>query len=351
MRLTVSALCVCGLIAGAPRADAAPADPIGSAVVVVNRVTAALATETRTLSTGDGVNQNEIIEVGSDGSSELKLRDATKLALGPGSRLTLDKFVYDPEQTGGSIVLSLTKGAFRFITGVAAKPAYLIRVPAASITVRGTIFDVFVEEGGASWLLLHEGGVRICNDRGTCRVHDEPGKLVRITEEGDVGRPGKWTSLPGVERIAFDAAFPFVVNPPALDPNPVFTRDEIISGGSPVLPKRPRDAQNTHDQEDAPTAGTTGPDAQKFLVKMGKQVGEIDSTRLEPLRAASSERGRKLIKGAVALVSEIKVRINERRDYEPNSPNLAGGTKLLLPDGWLGHRLRKAGMSKLDQRQ
>ena len=58
--------------------------------------------------------------------------------------MVLDKFVYDSDKKTGSIILDLTKGAFRFITGVASKPTYLIRTPNASITVRGTIFDMYV---------------------------------------------------------------------------------------------------------------------------------------------------------------------------------------------------------------
>ena len=57
-----------------------------------------------------------------NGKGEFRLNDDTKLALGPGSRLVLDKFVYDSDKKAGSIVLDLTKGAFRFITGVASKP-------------------------------------------------------------------------------------------------------------------------------------------------------------------------------------------------------------------------------------
>ena len=103
------------------------------------------------------------------------------MALGPGAKLMLDKFVYDGEKTKGTIAVNLVKGAFRFVTGVAAKPSYVVRVPQASITVRGTIFDVFVQDNGVSWLLLHEGAVTVCNERGKCRDLDEPGKLIRIT--------------------------------------------------------------------------------------------------------------------------------------------------------------------------
>ncbi len=140
--------------------------------------------------------QQELIETDADSRSEIELNDRTKLALGPGSRLLLDKFVYDPDISGGAIVMNLVKGTFRFITGIAVKPAYVIRTPAASITVRGTIFDVFVQNANETWLLLIEGGVEVCTQSGKCLVHDEPGKLIRITAD-DVEKPAKWSQTQG----------------------------------------------------------------------------------------------------------------------------------------------------------
>ena len=221
---------------------AAPGDEIGSAITVVNLVTAELDRDKRSLTTGDYVRQEESIEVADDGSGELKFNDETKVALGPGSRLRLDKFVYDPEKKSGTIVLNAVKGTFRFITGVAAKPSYVVRIPNASITVRGSIWDLFLQAGGAAWLLLHEGSVQVCNDRGKCRIIDEPGKLIRVTEQGEVGIPVKWAGLPDKENVPFDTAFPFVITAPSFDPNPILTRDVIILGNLP-------DSGNAHESE------------------------------------------------------------------------------------------------------
>jgi FecR-like protein len=243
MRILGFALSLAVLLWGGAQAFAAPGDAIGSAVVVVNLVTAQLEkSDQRKLATGDDVRQQELIEVSPDGRGEFKLRDQTKLALGPGSQLLLDRFIYDPDISGGAIVLNLAKGAFRFITGVAAKPAYVIRTPTASITVRGTIFDVYVQADGMSWLLLIEGAVEICNENGKCRVLDEPGKLIRITPDGSIGIPVNWTELPGRQETKFESAFPFVVNAPQVDPNPIFTPEQIVLGTFPILhPRKPND--------------------------------------------------------------------------------------------------------------
>lgn len=222
------------ILAGAgTSASATTGTPIGDAVLIVNRVTADLEQDHRTLATGDNVRQDETIEVSADGKGELKLADDTKLALGGGARLVLDKFVYDPDRRAGSIVLNLAKGAFRFVTGVAQKPTYEIRTPNASITVRGTIFDVYVLPNNTTWLLLHEGAVEVRNDRRVCRVLNEPGHMLMIGASGDIGQPINWNGLPGRAGIRFEDAFPFVVDRPQLSPPVIMTADAVMARSRP----------------------------------------------------------------------------------------------------------------------
>jgi len=101
--------------------------------------------------------------------------------------------------------------------------------------VRGTIFDVYVKPDDTAWLLLIEGAVEVCTASGKCLVHDEPGKLIRILPD-TVGVPVKWAGLPGKEDAVFDSAFPFVSRAPGIDPNPVFTREQIVLGTFPEKP-------------------------------------------------------------------------------------------------------------------
>lgn len=246
------------LAAGSTAAAAAPALEIGSAITVVNLVTAELEQDSRTLATGDKVHQDEDIIVGSDAKSELKLDDETKLALGPGSRMKLDKFVYDPDKTSGTIILDLVKGTFRFITGVASKPSYVIRTPAASITVRGTIFDLFIHDDGETWVLLHDGALQACNARGRCQDLNEPGKLIRISDDGSVDPPVKWAGLPDKDKTPFDDAFPFVVNAPSIDPEPILNREVIILGNLPE-PTKHEDEPKYEEPDDQPSKKATKP--------------------------------------------------------------------------------------------
>jgi hypothetical protein len=236
MRMSAAAVLVtAGLPLATFNARAESGDNIGDARTIVSVVKADFAKQERDLSVGDNVRQNEVIEVSSDGRGEFRLNDDTKLALGPGSRLVLDKFVYDSDKKAGSIVLDLTKGAFRFITGVAAKPTYLIRTPVASITVRGTIFDLFILPDTTVWLLLHQGAIEV-TAKGVCHVLDQPGQLLRVTSNGSVGVPVNWKGLPGHEDVPFDTAFPFVTNAPQIDPVPVMERAVIVDGTFPDVP-------------------------------------------------------------------------------------------------------------------
>ena len=213
---------------------AAPGDSIGETVKIVDKVTAEFDKDERDLSTGDGVNQDELILVSDNGIGEFEFLDKTKLALGSGAQLRLDKYVYDPDKSGGNITIDLVKGAFRFITGVAHKPSYEIKTPTASISVRGTIFDLFIQASGMTWLLLHEGGLNVCNSKGQkCKDLDKPGMLMRVTENGEVGIPVRWAGLPGAGGIPFDTAFPFVSSPPQIDPNPVLTKEAILKEEEP----------------------------------------------------------------------------------------------------------------------
>jgi opacity protein-like surface antigen len=240
-------------------AAAFAADKIGSAVRIVNKVTGEIDQQQRQLKTDDAVNQNEAIEVSADSLGELKLNDDTKLALGPGARLVLDKFVYDPAPSTGTVSVNLLTGAFRFITGLSRKGNYQLRTPSASITVRGTIFDVFVDGAGGTWLLLLEGSVRICNAANQCADVNNPCGVVHITPTGTLDGPIGWPAE--ARPINFATAFPFVVTPPSIDATPLFTRTAVEL--NQCAPKQPP-AQRAEAPPSPPTPTTPSPPQQSY---------------------------------------------------------------------------------------
>jgi hypothetical protein len=238
-RVSRIAICIAlGLLASPALAAKTPR--IGEAVKVVNEVRAEFERDIRDLGRGDAVHQDETVEVGSNSVGEIVLDDKTKLALGPGSRLLLDKFVYNGERGRGDIVFDLVKGTFRFVTGVAAKNSYRIRTPTAALTVRGTIFDVYIDDDSGMWILLMEGAIRACNDQGTCRMLDRPGQILRVSPRGELSQPARWAQLPGRQALDFDTAFPFVANPPGVDPNPTLTKEAILASAVPTRQTTPK---------------------------------------------------------------------------------------------------------------
>ena len=116
---------------------AGAATEIGKTVVVVKTVTGQFEETVRRLVINDGVLQNEIISTESDAASEIVFLDGTKISVGPRARITLDRFVYDPDPSKCVFFLSVSRGVFRFVTGSMAHQSYEIKTPNGTIGVRG----------------------------------------------------------------------------------------------------------------------------------------------------------------------------------------------------------------------
>ncbi len=195
--------------------DAAP--EIGTAVLVKRDVVATLGEDKRDLAEGGRVHRSELLETGDNSQVELKLDDQTKLALGPNAGLKLDEFVIGKSEGVTTIGVNFLKGTFRFITGSENKEAYRIETPSATIGVRGTVFDVYVDGTGDTLVLLHEGEVDICSKTRSCVRHNSTGKMVHATVAGVLSAPIRFSAglIPG---LAVRSAFPFVGKALRIDP-------------------------------------------------------------------------------------------------------------------------------------
>jgi len=192
-------------------------DTIGTAAAITTVVTGKLPTQTTTLKTGDGVFQKETLVSDGSGIGQFEFRDGTKLALGPGSTLVLDDFVYASNTSQAKVVINLTAGALRFITGNASHDAYQINTPTATIAVRGTAFDVYAKPDGEMAVAMINGAIEVCPHHGACRVHDVIGKFLTMTTDGIFSLHDSWdgTFLRG---IAFNTALPFISDQSPLVP-------------------------------------------------------------------------------------------------------------------------------------
>jgi FecR protein len=117
---------------------------IGTAASTRPNVEAVAGGNTQKLSAGSEIYANQTIRTGNRGMADLVFLDSTNLNVGPRSEVRLDKFVYDPTGSAGSVVLHATRGTFRFVTGTQAKRAYQVGTP------HGTL--------GASLSVARKGG-------------------------------------------------------------------------------------------------------------------------------------------------------------------------------------------------
>lgn len=130
------------------QAMAAEKNPtIGNARIVVRTVTGTLESDLRQIQLLDDIYHNEAIETGDDSATEFVFLDETKLAIGPNSKMVLDRFVYDPDPSKAAFIMTASAGVFRFVSGKIPKAAYEIRTPNATIGIRGTVFSFSVIPG------------------------------------------------------------------------------------------------------------------------------------------------------------------------------------------------------------
>ena len=117
---------------------------VGNASIVVRTVTGTMEDDTRALNFQDDVYHNELIATEDESAAEITFLDETTINIGAASAIVLDQFVYDPDPSNSSFVITITEGTLRFTSGVLPDTAYEIRTPVATIGVRGTIIVVMV---------------------------------------------------------------------------------------------------------------------------------------------------------------------------------------------------------------
>jgi len=91
---------------------------------------------TRTLSGGADVYSRETVRTGDTGQADLQFNDKSNLTVGPKSSVRLDKFVYDPNKSTGTVAIQATRGTFRLVTG-SQGGSYQIKSPYGTLGIRG----------------------------------------------------------------------------------------------------------------------------------------------------------------------------------------------------------------------
>src|SRR6266481_1586377 len=102
----------------------------------------------RILRIGIDVQANEVVTTHGDDRAHLVFLDGSSLTVGPNARLTIDKFVYDPNTKTGELAITASQGVLRLVGGKISKTnAITINTPSGTIGIRGGI-GIFGIGGG-----------------------------------------------------------------------------------------------------------------------------------------------------------------------------------------------------------
>ena len=91
------------------------------------------------------------------GEVRIVFKDNTKVRVSEYSKLVIDTFIYDSKAKKGKLNLKARLGNLRYTSGLIAKNSrenVKISTPTASVSVRGTDFEVIVKESGKSIFTL-----------------------------------------------------------------------------------------------------------------------------------------------------------------------------------------------------
>jgi len=217
---------------------------IGTAESISTSVT---GNNSRRISSSSSIFANERIKANQTGLGHFLLKDGTKLVVGPGSSLKLDKLIYNPNtSTFKKFTLKAASGATRFISGDSDSSAFKIVTPVGVLGLRGTAFD-FRHWRGRTYLMLLDGNVEICNRRQQCKTLKRRCDFVIVGRDGNITNPIQpRNSLFSNRDMA--TYFPFVNDQSSIKSN-FRLRINRCSGGS---------SSNNGGGSDGPDGGGTG---------------------------------------------------------------------------------------------
>ncbi|WP_083222562.1 FecR domain-containing protein [Ensifer sp. LC163] len=180
------------------------AEPVGQAVSIRTEVSGARGP----LAVRDPVYRDERIRTSKSGLGQFVFQDGTKLAVGWGSSVVIDQFVYDGSKSVKKLTIMAAKGTFRWVSGKSNHSAYEIVTPAGTIGVRGTAFDFYVGRDGTTAVVLLNGAASFCG-AGGCRQLTRRCDCVVATPGGGVSQAAR-VSQRTLRSLGNSQALPFL---------------------------------------------------------------------------------------------------------------------------------------------
>ncbi len=137
------------MVVAAALAVPAMAADIGQIKVAKGKVEIQRGAARLAAAVGTGVQANDILHTGADGSAGVTFTDNTLLSVGPNTIFAVEKYSFDSTTHAGEFQGNLRQGRLAAVSGKMVKQSpetMRIRTPSAVMGVRGTEFVVQVDE-------------------------------------------------------------------------------------------------------------------------------------------------------------------------------------------------------------
>lgn len=124
-------------------------EPVGYIKTLTGNATVTTGANKVKAAVGGPVFQGSQIQTSAASSLGVTFKDNTIMSFGPDTQLTVDEYLYNPNQGQLKFGSKLTKGTLNYVSGAIAKlspEAVAVKTPTGTIGVRGTHFVVKVDD-------------------------------------------------------------------------------------------------------------------------------------------------------------------------------------------------------------
>ncbi len=166
------------------------AQVVGKIVAITGNATLKINGETIQLSVDSPVFKGATLTTGPDSHIEVRFIDDTMLSQSEKTEISIDNYVYDQPDSAPALLLKLSEGTLRSITGKIAEEnpeSFQLESPLASIGIRGTDFTFIHDPSTGSRVVLNqisENHILLVNDQyGNIRYLNDPSTFVAVLED------------------------------------------------------------------------------------------------------------------------------------------------------------------------
>jgi hypothetical protein len=164
------------------------------------------------LAEGSPIRPGQLVITGPDGYAKFQVFDGSTFEVFPNS-----KVVFRNNPGNWKDMLDLVLGRIKVqIQKLGGQPnPNRVHTPTAIISVRGTIFDVTVDDGDSTLVVVEEGLVEVAHRRIPGSKLVGPGEWLRVSKDEPLARQrvGKGSVIQAVLRAASDAVYVILTNP------------------------------------------------------------------------------------------------------------------------------------------